>query len=327
MTSTETISLLNDSNEGVDNSTIKLILDKLMKVYSLKEIVETIIAEATKSEEEKESNEKNKFNDLIGSMWKRVGSIKMLKYILGEKIEPVEYIEQKKEQAKELKEKQKKGQKKGYKAESISSTVEDEVIELKNDDDDDINEIRVVDNNIIKVDEDDEEQFVTISLKDSDNNIDNKIIPIYDNEQKCNYSRVGFNSELKRKRKRDTKTYSVQKYRIYSVEKCVRKNKDFINEKKKKLDYHCSLINNIYFKYRLKPNFHKGNKSIANFVCCNPKCPGCGIYNLKNKMFTLLRGHDIKDNYSSCINMDDKDKVYYSYMIDHGIVELQITNE
>ena len=111
------------------------------------------------------------------------------------------------------------------------------------------------------------------------------------------------------------------------MKKCVRKNKDFINEKKKKLDYHCSLINNIYFKYKLKPNFHKGNKSIANFVCCNPKCPGCGIYNLKNKMFTLLRGHDIKDNYSSCIKMDDKDKIYYSYMKDHGIVELQITNE
>ena len=307
MTTIETVSLSNNEVNNLEEKTIKLLLEKLKQIFSLNQIIETIISETTISEKEKSNeNSNNELNNIINIMCKKTGVIKMFSYLLEdpEKVESIKHNNIQKNEPKN-------------KTISVSSTIEDDIIEINNNDD--MNDVKIIDNNIIKVDDED-----AIKLTDSDNSIDNKIISIYDNEKIFNYGREGVNSELKRKRKRDDNEYYDKKYKINSVEKCLKKKKDLINEKIRNLHYHCSLINNIYFKYRL---ITITNKGFARFICYNPKCPGYGIYNLKNKMFTLLRGHNIKNNYTSCINMDVKDRIYYSYMISHDIVEMQITNE
>lgn len=307
MAAIETISLSNDEVNNLEEKTIKLLLEKLKQIFSLKQIIESIISETTISEKEKSNkNKNNELNNIINIMCKKVGVIKLFSFIL-EDTEKVENLEQKNKIKNNLK----------NKTISVSSTFEDEIIEINNDED--INDVKIFDNNIIKVDDED-----VIKLTDSDNSIDNKIINIYENEKKFNNGMDDVNSELKRKRKRDNNEYCDKKHIIKSVEKCLKKNNELIHEKIKNLHYHCSIINNFYFKYRLKSI---SNKGFAKFICFNPKCPGIGIYNIKNKMFTLLKGHDIKKNSNSCVNMDVKDRIYYSYMISHGIVEMQITNE
>ena len=200
MASTQTISLLNEEENDLDEKAIQFILEKLKQIYSLKEIIDTIITEAIQSklEEGKKSNGKdnNKLNDFIALICKKVGSIKIFSYLLEDKTKndgKIVNIEQKSLQKEDRK----------NKTVSISSTVEDDVIEINNDDD--INDIKIVDNSIIKVEDEDENM---IRLTDSDNNIDNNIVKVYDNKRIVKYGREGFNSELKRKRKRDSKEYS-----------------------------------------------------------------------------------------------------------------------
>ena len=99
------------------------------------------------------------------------------------------------------------------------------------------------------------------------------------------------------------------------------KNKDYYDKNKTKdLSYHYSIINGECYKYKLKGINEDG---IAIFICFDKNCESYGIYNLTNKMFTILKEH----NYSCNKNFNSDDKLIFSYMKNINIEEMQIVND
>lgn len=178
------------------------------------------------------------------------------------------------------------------KKESGSSTVDEEIM---------INDVIHLSDNI----EDMEEDIIDLN---EDNDEDN-YISLVENIPK----KEGAKSEVR------TKKVHFQKKdipRIISEEKVVRK-------KKKKLSYHYSLINGKFYKYKLYE--YNGQKGIAKYICFDNGCNGFGVYDTKNKTFTLLRLHENK-----CLSdkgCDFYDKLSYEYMKMNDLEELQVLND
>ena len=97
------------------------------------------------------------------------------------------------------------------------------------------------------------------------------------------------------------------------------------NFKVKDISYHCSIIEGIYFKYKI---LSKINQNLVKFVCINPKCHSWGIYDTNDKTFTLQEGH-WADNTIICYHksMTKQDKKNYLYMLYHDLDELQMYND
>lgn len=145
-------------------------------------------------------------------------------------------------------------------------------------------------NNIINISDDDMDNENIINITDSDDNINEK------------------DTDLK-----------IIKNRDYSFSKNIN-NKN----KMKDLSYHYSIINGDCYKYKLKGINEDG---IATFICFDKNCDAFGIYNLTNKMFTILKEHNVNNNYSCNRNLNSDDKIYFTYMKNINIDEMQIIND
>ena len=144
-------------------------------------------------------------------------------------------------------------------------------------------------NNIINISDDDMDNENIINLTDSDDNM----------------------------KENDNKDLKIIKNRDYSISKNYNLND---KNKKKDLSYHLSIINGDCYKYKLKGINEDG---IATFICFDKNCEAYGIYNLTNKMFTILKEH----NFSCNKNLNSDDKSYFSYMKSINIDEMQIVND
>ncbi len=144
-------------------------------------------------------------------------------------------------------------------------------------------------NNIINISDDDMDNENIINLTDSDDNM----------------------------KENDNKDIKIIKNRDYSISKNYNLNG---KNKTKDLSYHYSIINGDCYKYKLKGINEDG---IATFICFDKNCEAYGIYNLTNKMFTILKEH----NFSCNKNLNSDDKIYFSYMKSINIDEMQIVND
>ena len=144
-------------------------------------------------------------------------------------------------------------------------------------------------NNIINISDDDMDNENIINLTDSDDNM----------------------------KENDNKDIKIIKNRDYSISKNYNLNG---KNKTKDLSYHYSIINGDCYKYKLKGINEDG---IATFICFDKNCEAYGIYNLTNKMFTILKEH----NFSCNKNLNSGDKSYFSYMKSINIDEMQIVND
>ena len=144
-------------------------------------------------------------------------------------------------------------------------------------------------NNIINISDDDMDNENIINLTDSDDNM----------------------------KENDNKDIKIIKNRDYSISKNYNLNG---KNKTKDLSYHYSIINGDCYKYKLKGINEDG---IATFICFDKNCEAYGIYNLTNKMFTILKEH----NFSCNKNLNSDDKSYFSYMKSINIDEMQIVND
>lgn len=308
-----------NENDIKSPEAVKLILEILKQKFTLKEIIDIIISETIKKKNEKEinnynNNKPNDINVLISFICKKIGSLRMLKCILD-----TESKEDEKDirETKLLNKKKKENKYEKNKIFSLPSTVEEELNEMNN-----IN--NYIDNNIINLEEEENNKDI-ICLTDSDD--ENKYINIEDSIFSFNENEK-YNNKIKKEL--EIKKISIKKnkddfsfHKINSTEKFgITENNRLIN-KIKNLSYHCSIINGIYFKYKFKSMNKKG---IAKFVCFNPKCEGYGIYNINNKMFTLLKEHNSTNDKFCSVYMDNFDEIYYSYMKLHNIEEMQIIN-
>jgi hypothetical protein len=293
MNDSNIISLIYDNENNYNKKTLKSIIDYLNKKYSLKILIDCIISKTT-------NNNKNKYNDnselnkIISAICKEIGVVEVFKCLLSYKGEDQNNSI---DQSLNL---NKGNEEETYKRVSLSTTFEEEPIEISENNND----------NTITINEDDEDNDNIISITDSEdnNNLDKKIIN--GNEH---YSLT------------DKKVNKIKIININSDEK-TNKIKIFDKNRLKNLSFHCSIIQGEYYKYKLKCINSKG---IAKYICFNPKCEGYGIYNINNKMFTLLKEHnyDSNNNYSCCKYMDFQDKIYYSYMKNNNIEEMQIIND
>jgi hypothetical protein len=144
-------------------------------------------------------------------------------------------------------------------------------------------------NNIINISDDDMDNENIINLTDSDDNM----------------------------KENENKDLKIIKNRDYSFSKNYNLND---KNKSKDLSYHYSIINGECYKYKLKGINEDG---IATFICFDKNCESYGIYNLTNKMFTILKEH----NYSCNKNLNSDDKINFSYMKNINIEEMQIVND
>lgn len=299
------LSLSNDNGNKnkLEEKTAILLLEKIRQQYPLEILIDSIISETTKPERKIiGENKNNDLNNIIKLIYEKIGAIAIFKWLLGKE------NKNPKEKALTINIEEKDDDK--NKGLSLSSTSGDDFIEINND-------INYINNNIININEDDEKMNETIiNITDNDDNFfENTMKSLYEKENI--FENKEKRLELKIKNNINNKDiFSLKKFQMKSPEKCIIINK--INN----LDYHCSLINGNYYKYKLKSI---NNHGIAKFICINHKCLGYGVYNTNNKLFTLLRGHSI-DNSCSNINMDIKDKIFYSYMKYHHIEEMQLTN-
>ena len=299
MNNLDIVSLSKDNkseNKSQDN-TIKIILEALKEKYSLKLLVEAIISETTIPNKEKEkmnsnNNINNELNNIIALICQKIGTTEIFKYIL----------------------------------------------DIKNDNNEKHNNNENKQFLNIKLNNKDKGNFKNIEMpittkvkEDTNNKIDNLISLDEEEGNKEHFSYIensnngnvdsGGKSELKIIKNLDNRQSIDISNNIYSENKCTKVKK----KKIKKLYCHCSIINNFFYKYKLKSI---NNKGIANFFCANTECKGCGIYNINNKTFTLQKGHDNENNENNCCannNLDGKDKIIYEYMKYYNIEELQIT--
>ena len=323
MDSLELLSKLNGKDiKSPEN--INLILENLKQKYTLKEIIDAIISETIKGKNDKENyytNKSSDINSIISFIYKKIGALRIFKIILDiqSKEDKNEIRKIKESNLINRKRKEDKNERKNIL--SLPSTVEEDPYEYN------------INNNIINLNEEDDNNnlntdIININESDDENNNNNEdaIFSINDNEP---LNRI--NSEIKIRdksyklgEKENIESFYINSNKINYKEKCFLEGSKILTNKINNLSYHCSIINGIYFKYKFK-SFDK--KGIAKFVCFNPKCGGYGIYNLNNKMFTLLKEHNYFNNSFCSKNMDRFDKIYYSYMKINHIEELQITNK
>ena len=318
--------LSDNSNVNISKEiTVKILLSKLREKYSLKQIIDTIIAETTKPKNENNNinNDNNELNKIISLICNDIGTLKIYKYILD--------IVGKENKNTKLN-KDEKNNININKNCSLSSKIEESFIEIDNDNDDDNYNNN---NNIINLDEedddnDDNEEIINISDTDSDDitSEDNIMISLCENESTTYVEQKGRKTELKSNKKRikkkSKKHISLNKHKSNTEQKYIKIKEKMLRKKIKNLSYHCSIINGEFYKYKLKSFNSKG---IAKFICFNPKCEGYGTYNINNKNFTLLKGHNIENNECSFNIMDSPDKTFYSHMKDNDIDEMQIVNK
>ena len=294
----------NNNENKSENNTIKIMLEALKEKYSLKLLIEAIISETTVPIEEKEKNNssntnaKSELNTIISIICQKIGVTEIFKYILDihDNKNEAQKNDNKNKQFLNLKINNEEKEKDNYiNTEIASETKVEEGTADKN-------------SNLISLNEEEGNKDEIIYIEDSDNSIAN-------NGGKSEFKIIK-NLNNKEIKKKSNNTHSEKKF-----------NQDNISKKNKetKLYCHCSIINDIFYKYKLSSI---NNKGIAYFICINPQCKGCGIYNINNKTFTLQKGHSIDNNENNCCgnnNLDIKDKIIYSYMKYYGIEELQIT--
>ena len=312
MDSLNLLSPKKSSNE----KTIKIILENLIEKYSLREIIDCIITETTLSQN-KIVKENKELYDIINLLCHNTGIPEIFKYVLD--LQEDKYINS-------------NTKNENSKKNSLSSTSEEEYINIDNK----INDITVnlSDNDYIKLNNSNNSinnDTDIINLTESEDlieNNNNNIISLYENESTSFLEKKGKNSELKMSKKKLNKKIDIPCYRkrfkIYSEEKFFNINKKLENNKVKDLSCHYSIINGDCYKYKLKNINEEG---IASFICIDKKCKSYGIYNINNKMFTLLKGHNVDNNYSCNRNSNVNDKIYFAYMKNNNIEEMQVIND
>ena len=320
-----------DGNLSQENI-IKLILAKLKQKYSMKKIIDNILSESV-NKDNKDKNNNNELDNIISLICQNTGASNLFKYLIDisknhnnlEKENKISIYGE--ENNKRI---------------SLASTIEEDLININPDindnvinikEEDDYNNINDHNQELINFQNDDDlnlkdkdlevidlgEDDDVISI-DDDNDIDNyiledkeEIVILSEIDEKNNNKKLGIKNE--KIIKGNNRISSLDKYKINDEQK---------NQKKiKNLSFHLSILQNYFFKYKFKSY---NNKGIAKFICCNPKCMGYGEYNINNKLFTLLKEHNISQNLS-CTKMDDDDQIYYSYMKNNNIEELQILNK
>ncbi len=304
MERSDIISTSNNHKNKYHKKALKSILENLRQKYSLKQIIDCLIFETTTKKENYKYIKNNELNNIISLICSDIGTLDVFKCILDiqgdeqdNNIEESIKIDKGKEEEKN-------------KRFSLSSTFEEELIEINDNNN----------NNIINIDDDEEEEY-------------NNIIHLTDSEDSDNMEKIiipyGYKSTAhinnEDRKLISKKRLNINSHQNKSVEKMINFKKLLNKFKLKDLSFHCSLINGYYYKYRLKLiNLSKG---IAKFICLNPKCESYGIYNLNTKMFTLIKEHNINKNCSCLKIMDSKDKIYYSFMKNNNIEEMQIIND
>ncbi len=274
------------------NKALKTLLDNLEQQYSLKSLIDCIISKAT-NKDNIECGNNTELNKIISTICKEIDVSEIFDCILD-----VQGEEQNININKSLNQNNGNDEEKNKRI-SLSTTLEEEPIEIK-----DINN-----NNPININDDDDENnsdIISLSESDDNNNLEKIIV-----------------NGLEKYSHTDKKGKKIKVIHINSDEN----NNEFDKkvEKFKNLSFHCSIIQGEYYKYKLKL---VNNKGFAKYICFNPNCEGYGMYNINNKTFTLLKEHNCDNNNYCCYkNMDSQDKIYYSYMVNNNIEEMQILND
>ena len=283
---------------------LNAMLNFLIEKYSLKDIMKRIIIFMTLRGK---GNNINKDLDLmIDEIYQRTGSINIIKAMLEQKInmnkEDINTLS-----SASVKEKfipipnnhhnknirDNNSKNKSFKSNEDSMEVihlEDD--ELKNDKNDNKNNndgiIIDINDNYIDKEDKKEENNEIIDLK-------------YDKLNSSNYIEINSNQGQDKKTSKKKRRFSPSQ-----------------------ISYHCSLIEGIYYKYYKKIQYE--NKFF--FICGNPECKGCGIYDINDKTFYLVKGHLVGNSFNCYKNlMDEQDKRNFKYMKNKNVNEIQMYND
>ena len=301
----------NEDEETSQENVIKLILQNLIKRYSLEKIIDDINSIAKDNENENEIilNEKIPLDskDIISILYNNVGCIKLYRSLL-DICQQSKETSQKNETEKELKsekfniwkkskphfstEEEENPQINNYKDINKNNKEDELVIEINNMNEDIDNE-----NNIITLNEDDDDETV-------------------------------FEPKIERKGKKEKREKKEKK------EKKLRKpifvdtdnvsgdsNKKEKVSQKKKLGFHYTFNEGNLYKFRIK----KINDDNAIFICDDIYCKAFGEFSIKDNSFKLIREHNIpNDEHIYNEIMSVKDKNVLKYMKDNNIDDIQL---
>lgn len=186
---------------------------------------------------------------------------------------------------------------------STPSTNEDEIyIDINSDRNNNKNEGKINDNNNIIIDI--HNNYVDIEAKKNKNDNKKNCLKKETNQQSINIKIIPRNNETK-------KIISEKPKNEYNP---------------KKISYHCSIINGIYYKYKYVSKIDK--TTLFKYKCSNLNCPSWGIYDISDKTFMLQKKHWNGKNIFCCDKyMKDQDKKNYAYMKKNNIDEIQMYND
>ena len=347
-TSPSNKSIFNSENYFQQNS-LNMILNTLIKKYSLNEVIKSIVFSTTLNQINLENNKNEPdLQDIINQIYKEVGPVKIIQTILELQVDENDINI--------INNKNKKITKNSGKKEEVFIDINKiKNNENRNDKNPKINDTKNIFNlSSENTDEDNNDNAIIINdnskprntktRKNNNNNNNDLIIDIndkyIDNSNVINLSESSNDSNYTIEIASNSKSPSPNKNIINLGKKSFKKNilplkeTSKINTKgnnttKRKynlhdISYHCSNIEGIYYKYK-KDKFINQSKNLIRFKCYNPKCESWGIYDASDKTFTLQKLHWV-DNTIHCYDkyMNEQDKKNHFYMKLNGVNELQM---
>ena len=308
--------LKNSSNENNFNMVLKCLLEQ----YSLEEVIESFFSSTVKYTKNKKDKKKfSELNCLIKKLNKIEGASKFLKSLI--------------ELPNNIKEKNeinncKNNEENEIKKISMASTHEDEnYIDVNMNEDND--HYSNNDNNMINL----SKKTEVINILDDDfkrkkksknKNTDEIVIEIDDNyiEKEENNNNAIINLGK-------AKSLSSKYLDVIPIKKCNKKN-ELINTNKiyniDNISYHCSIINGIYYKYKVE--LIDKLDSEVKFKCFNKRCKSFGIYDYTDKSFILKEPHWDGESIDCCRKLiTEQDENNYFYMVDNNVNEIQMYSD
>lgn len=296
------------NNDYSKENVIKIILKNLVDRFSLKNVIIDLVTVTKKNENEILLKDTIPLTceDILSILYKNIGAIKLYQNLLE--------ISSDENEEKDFSEKK-------FKQENyIDVQILKSATHLSTIDEDKNSNV------VIEINNNEEEEEL------NDNNNKSNIISINENESSV-FEISGTKTELKQKRKREKNkkikkleenNYENLQNKVCSESKLVSAPKKLGNKTENKLSYHYVLEKGNMYKFLFEGINEK--KQTAKFICDDPNCSAYAEYSIKNKLFKLVKEHNILcDEHCYNKNMILGDMNILNHMIEYNIEDLQLT--